>query len=202
MALGQADLVERPWLRLALPSSPSEIEPLALACAGSSGILDVTLQPGLWGSLLRESTLMAAGGLDAERATEETHARDLMQAELIQTLSAIGRPSIDLYFFRLRRLLEPFQLAGALEALQDARRDGHIGILGLSVEGPAYAAHSAWSLYNLFGAALVPESMRSSMAPVAAERETVLVSIGGSERPRLEIVRSQIEVETALGAVA
>ncbi|RYG28682.1 hypothetical protein EON81_28085, partial [bacterium] len=126
------------WLALGVPSAPEETDPM-LALAREEGVpLDITAQPGLWGGRMRggEDFLTVVGPSHHERATEHAHAIDLTQAHLIETLSAIGREWIDIYWLRVRRPLEEFQIDGALEALESARQDGHVRYLGLACDGP------------------------------------------------------------------
>jgi len=114
--------------------------------------IDITSQPALWGQYLRGtvSPLVAFGGQEIERATSEGHASDLVQANLIELLSSVGRICLDFYFLRVRRALEEFQISGALSALEAARHEGHIRFLGLGAIGHSVGVRSIWQFHDGF----------------------------------------------------
>ena len=88
------------WLSPRLPSENSEIDALGIAIAAAETVVDVSGQPGLWGSYLRRTSqpIMAIGHADVAEAVSERHAADLLEAHLFQTLSSIGRETLDFYF--------------------------------------------------------------------------------------------------------
>jgi hypothetical protein len=116
------------WLRLVAPSLPTDgwIGDLVSAAVATGAPLDVTAAPVLWGPALRREGLflVAFGTHEPEHATDSDHACDLVSAHLVQVLSALGRPSLDLYFLTVRRAWEEHQTDGALRALESARADG------------------------------------------------------------------------------
>jgi hypothetical protein len=176
----------RVWLSLsATPGAAQEgwLERLVGAAAEAGTVIDIGTNPGLWGGPLRgtDAILMAAGGIDVENATDERHAADLLQAHLIQTLCAIGREHLDFYFLKVRRGLEEYQIAGALQALEMARAEGHVRHIGLSCDGPALAVLGVWQFHDAFEALLVPRSHRlegayRTLAPLASERRVGIVT--------------------------
>jgi hypothetical protein len=163
----------RHWLALEVPQVSSEIDPLVAAALASGLPIDVTSQPGLWGGKMRgtDATLMCVSAADYERATDDRHAADLIQANLIEALSCIGREHFDLYFLRLRTRLSESVLNGVLEALEMARQEGHIRFLGLACDGPVDAILPQWQLHDAFEALLT------------ADREATEV-LGGMARQR------------------
>lgn len=170
------------WLSLSAAPGGNPAE-LAAAAAKSSTVIDVTSSPALWGGMLRgaDCTFLYRGGEDIEVATDERHASDLLQAQLIQVLSCLGRPQIDFFCFKVRRGLEEFQINGALSALDEAKQDGLVKWIGLSCEGPALAALGAWQFHDAFDLLLVrrshlDESDYSMLAPLAAERRVGIVT--------------------------
>lgn len=156
-----------------------------------------------------DACLMALGGVDIERATDHNHASDLVQAHLIETLSAVGREYLDFYFLRVRRGLEEFQINGALEALEMAKQEGHVRYLGLCCDGPSLAVLGVWQFHDAFEVILIPRSQDDSeaydtLAPVARERRVGIVtsqplSERSSEHPVLVKVRTPEEVRLATG---
>jgi len=115
--------------------------------------LEVSRNTVYWSQFFRgdtEATLMQIGTGELEWAVDSKHAADLVQAHILQTLSAIGREWVDFYFLRSRRALEEFQLSGAFEALESARREGHIRFLGLYADGPAQATIANWQFHDAF----------------------------------------------------
>jgi len=115
--------------------------------------LDISRNTVFWSQFFRglpEPVLMQVGTSDLERAVDQKHAADLVQAHIIQTLSAIGREWVDFYFVRSRRALEEYQLSGAFEALENARREGHIRFLGLYAEGSTQATIANWQFHDAF----------------------------------------------------
>jgi aryl-alcohol dehydrogenase-like predicted oxidoreductase len=170
------------WLSLsaALGGNPKD---LAAAASTSGTVIDVTSSPALWGGLLRTSdcTFLYRGGEDIEVATDERHASDLLQAQLIQVLSCLGRPQIDFFCFKVRKGLEEFQINGALAALDEAKQDGLVKWIGLSSGGPALATLGAWQFHDAFDLLLVNRSHFSetdyaTLVPLAAERRVGIVT--------------------------
>jgi aryl-alcohol dehydrogenase-like predicted oxidoreductase len=164
------------WLSLATPLVPSSetwVQDLVLAALDAKTVIDISSNAGLWGGQMRgtDALLMSRGGLDIERAPDEKGASDLIQAHLIETLSAIGRESIDFYFLRVRRGLEEFQINGALEALSSAKAEGHIRFLGLSCEGPPLAVLGVWQFRDAFEVLLLSEEDTGDQGLVSLARE-------------------------------
>lgn len=168
------------WLSLAVPSESESIPALLDAAVTCSTVLDISSQPALWGGRLRKEncTLLASGGVDLERATDEKQAGDLTQAHLIQILSALGHEQIEFYFLKVRRALEEFQLAGAFAALEMARQEGHVSHIGLWVDGPALAVLPTWQFHDAFEVVILREEHLKTLAPFAAERRVGIVYAG------------------------
>lgn len=193
MILGRTNLECRgPWLRPVAGPDPAS---LANAIHGSGvEAVDISTQPALWGGLLRayRGWFLSCSSYDLERATTDRHAADLIEAHLIETLSAAGRPCIDFYCLRIRYRLQEFQLAGALEALESAREEGMVRFVGLAAEGPA--AMSAWQLHDAFEILLAEGEHLKALQPMARERR---VGIIGGQDLRLIRVSSVQELEIA-----
>ena len=118
---------------------------------------------------------------DSGRATSATHAADLMQASLLQLLSALGREHLDIVFWSYRRALEQFQIDGALEALEMAKQEGHVAYLGLACEGPALATLGMWQFHDAFDLVLANRSQEDheafdTLLPMARERRVGMVA--------------------------
>ena len=127
------------------------------------------------------ATLIAIGATDYENGNDEAHTCDLVQAHLIETLSAIGREHIDIYYFRVRQMPEEYQLSGALQALELAKQEGHVGHIGLCCDGPSFATLGAWQFHDAFETLLVPRNHYSTeaydtLAPLARERRVGIVT--------------------------
>ncbi len=139
--------------------------------------IDITSQPALWGGFLRGGTdiLSVKSSTQYERATSQDHATDLMQAHLIEVLSSVGRPMIDFYFLRIRRVVEEFQINGALAALEFAKQEGHIKHIGITADGPALAVQSVWQFHDAFEVALL-EPEYASLVGLANERRVGVVN--------------------------
>lgn len=140
-------------------------------------VIDISANPALWGGQMRgtDALLMTRGGMEIERAPDEKAACDLIQAHLIETLSAIGREHIDFYFLQVRRALEEFQINGALQALENAKQEGHIRFLGLAAEGPGLAVQSVWQFRDAFEVLLL-KSPDSGLEGLAIERRVGIVT--------------------------
>lgn len=191
------------WLDLVPGDDPAR----TAAAAAASGLpLHVARQPALWGGYLRgrdDLFLTMTSDLLYERATESTHAMDLTQAHLIQSLSSIGREWVDVYWFRARKPVEEFQIAGVLEVLESARQDSHIRHLGLWAEGPAYGMLSLWQFHDAFELICLPNDNESQevLVPLAGERRVGVVYRDGAQvpgSPSYHPVRSAAEID-ALG---
>lgn len=145
-------------------------------------VIDISANPALWGGQMRgtEALLMTRGGMEIERAPDEKAACDLIQAHLIETLSAIGREHIDFYFLQVRRALEEFQINGALQALENAKQEGHIKFLGLAAEGHGLAVQSVWQFRDAFEVLLLKEP-DAGLQGLAQERRVGVVTEFESE---------------------
>jgi hypothetical protein len=194
------------WLALAAPDggfsqeSPQEL----VQTARDSGLpIDFSSQPALWGGCMRgadEVVLVQQGTYQIERATSEDHATDLVQAHLIETLSAVGRDCLDFYFLRIRRTLEEFQVNGALAALEAARGEGHLRFLGLHATGHPLAALGLWLFHDALEVLLLPddEDARTTLEPLAKQRRVGVIGVGFGD-PRLVTVRSSEEIRQVAG---
>jgi hypothetical protein len=152
------------WLALHVPSAPSgNGAPSALMeYALASGVpIDIAAAPALFGSAVPPgsgATLIQNSSTDIERAVDSRHAGDLLQAHLVETLSAIGRPYIDFYFLRSRVAFEEAQISGVLEALESARQEGHVRFFGLRIENVA-ASIGNWQFHDAFDVISVPDEL-------------------------------------------
>jgi hypothetical protein len=174
------------WLSLSLPHESGEtaIDALVGSARAANVPLDITGNPALWGGRLRgdeEAFLMQMSTPGYERATDDRHAGDLIQAHLIETLSAIGREWIDVYFLRVRRAVDEAQLSGALEAIEMARQEGHIRHLGIACDGSSLATLGMWQFHDAFDLLLVPRNHHDdeayrTLAPLAKERRVGVVT--------------------------
>jgi aryl-alcohol dehydrogenase-like predicted oxidoreductase len=115
---------------------------------------------------------MQVSSPDLEHATDSRHAADLVQAHLIQTLSSLGRPTIDFYFLRSRIAFPEAQISGALEALESARQEGHVRYFGLYSESDAQATMTNWMMHDAFEALSVDggSAEASTLISIAKER--------------------------------
>jgi hypothetical protein len=190
------------WLRLVAPSLPTDgwIGDLVSAAVATGAPLDVTAAPVLWGPALRREGLflVAFGTHEPEHATDSDHACDLVSAHLVQVLSALGRPSLDLYFLTVRRAWEEHQTDGALRALESARADGLVRHVGLSVAGSPLAALGLWQFRDAFEAVYAPDAEAERVVrPLAESRRVGVLTPYGS--PRLVPVSTPGEVRAACG---
>jgi hypothetical protein len=173
------------WAKLSVPDGGfGDASPMDLIDAVRSvGCpLDISSQPALWGSMVRggQDVLLQRGTLQIELATSEDHATDLIQAHLIETLSALGREMIDFYYLRIRRNLEEYQINGALAALEHAKQEGYIRFLGLMADGPAMAVLGFWQFHDGFDSVMIPRPVHSSrslenLEPLAHKRRVGVV---------------------------
>ena len=175
--LGRTNAVySKVWASLSV-SSESTPERLVAAVRELNIPIDISTQSGLWGGFLRGGTdiLSVKSSSHYERATSQDHATDLTQAHLIEVLSSVGRPMIDFYFLRVRRVVEEYQINGALAALEFAKQEGHIKHLGLYADGPVMAVQSVWQFHDAFEVVLVkPED--NSLVGLAQERRVGVVT--------------------------
>jgi hypothetical protein len=169
-----------------MPGEQVDLRSLVDAALGCNTVVDISVHPGLFGGFIRgtqqhdSALLMGRGGLELENAADAKNASDLIQAHLIETLSAIGREYLDFYFLRVRSPLEEYQVEGALEALEMARQEGHIRFIGLASEGKTpLPALGLWQFHDAFEAVLLPPS-QDGLATLAKERRVGVVWHGFS----------------------
>jgi len=166
-----------------VPHGEGDLDGLVGAALASGAPIDVTSQPALWGGRMRgtEATLTCIGNSAFEDANDENHATDVVQAHLIETLSCIGREYWDIYYLRIRRAVEEYQLSGALQALELAKQEGHIRHIGLCCDGPSLAVLGAWQFHDAFETLLVPRNhydteAYDTLSPLAKERRVGVVT--------------------------
>ena len=165
------------WAALGVSAETSP-EDLVAAIKPLNIPMDISSHPALWGGFLRGGTdiLSVKSSTHYERATSQDHATDLMQAHLIEVLSSVGREMIDFYFLRVRRVVEEYQINGALAALEFAKQEGHVKHIGIAADGPVMAVQSVWQFHDAFEVALLgPE--HESLANLAKERRVGVVRI-------------------------
>lgn len=146
-------------------------------------IIDVSAGAGRYGHLLHGKDVMVCsfGGTDLSRATGGEHAASLLGAHLIETLSSIGRASVDFYFLRLKDRLGENVLNGALNCLDDAKNDEVVRFIGLYAEGESTIVQSMWQFHDAFEAVMIPrnpqrEQEYQALAAMAIEKRVGLAS--------------------------
>lgn len=176
------------------------------ACIASGLPIDITGQTALWGNALRgkkattvyclsDEYLRVTGGMSGS----------VVEAELVQLMSCLGNPFVDVLLLPLRRRPEDEQILNALAAIEDARVDGLIGTLGFKVLGGSFAVMSTWSMYDAFDLAVIPE--RTDLGPIlplAQDRRVGLVFEGsvppGCTGPVLRRVESAADVGVSVAS--
>lgn len=150
-------------------------------------VLDISSSPVLWGGQMRGTAalLMVRGGTDVERAPSDKIACDLVQAHLVQILSAIGREWIDFYFLRIRRNLTDWQIDGALMALENAKQEGHVRHLCIECDGPTPEVLQVWHRRDAFEVALL-HSPDAQLIQLASQRRVGIVATFPAEFTTLE----------------
>lgn len=155
---------------------------LVSAALDANTVIDISSQPLLWGGQMRgtEAMIMAVSGREIANATDSDHAGDLLQARLLQTLSSLGRESLDFYFLDYRRAWEEHQINGALETLEYAKQEGAIKFIGMFAGGSSLAALGMWQFHDAFDVILCPNNPvqrdgYKTLAPLAQERRVGIV---------------------------
>ena len=125
--------------------------------------------------------LLVVGNSDFERANNETHACDFVQAHLIEVLSSLGRECIDFYFVRVRNMVEEYQISGVLQALEFAKNEGHVRHIGIWSDGPSLATLGFWQFHDAFEVVAVPRNHYSdedyrTLSPLARERRVGVIT--------------------------
>lgn len=169
----------RIWLAPQQPRDGS-VEDLAQAVIDAGTVVDPSSSYPLWGHLLRGSgvPLMASVGLEAERAVDQEHAANLIQASILSILSSLGTDRLEFLFFTVRRGLEEHQINGVLEAFELARQDGLVSFFGLRAEGPGLAVLGVWQFHDAFEVLLLPRhpgtDAYETLSPMARTRRAAL----------------------------
>ncbi len=171
------------WLSLSAPRSPVSYSELVGAALEAKVPIDITSQPALWGGHLRgtEAFLTCLSTTDYLHASDDKRAADFTQAHLIEVLSGIGREHIDIYFVRVTQAAEEYQITGLLEALENARQEGHIRFIGVACDGPSLATLGLWQFHDAFDVILVPrnhydDESYQTLNPLASQRRVGVVT--------------------------
>jgi hypothetical protein len=166
---------------------------MAKAAEATGTVLDISAGPAVLGGFLRgtSSPLMQIGGRDIESAADEAGAGNRIQAHLIETLSAVGRESIDFYFLTVRQALEEVQIQGALAALEMARQEGLVLHIGLCAQGSPLSALGLWQFNDAFEALLVPgqPEFLQTLGPLASQRRVGVVVEGDAPPGAVSLIR-------------
>lgn len=120
-------------------------------------VVDIGSSPGFWGHHLRgtQCEIMMKGGWEVRQGTNEAHASDLLNGSLVESLSILGRESVDYYFWQYQESLAEHQVQGTLRALEQAKEEGTIKHYGLSLEGSVTSALSMWRFHDAFECVLL-----------------------------------------------
>lgn len=197
--------VPRLWFGLMPGGDPAE---LVREVASEPAVVDVSGHAGLFGHLLHGVEVQTAsfGGLEIENAGDANHAATLVGAHLVETLSSIGRSTLDYYFLRVRKRLREEQVLGALNVLDEAKGEGTVRFIGLYVEGDGSGATGMWQFHDAFEVAMADrnparEEVFGAVKGMARERRVGLASSRpfnwGKGLPFFEMPGQSFEVEGA-----
>lgn len=128
----------RIWLSLQLDGFPIDEQAatrVAEAARAANAVIDISSQPGFWGGWLRGSDVpvMAVGDPHIERAPSASHAAMFVESEVIQFLSAIGRPKLDYCFLKVSPDASMAQRQGMTRAMNELTVNGHVEHFGVDV---------------------------------------------------------------------
>ncbi|MGE0002754.1 MAG: hypothetical protein AB7F50_01765 [Fimbriimonadaceae bacterium] len=137
--------------------------------------------PARWQGALRDSWIAARLGEWLELCGDEESAHRTLTADLVALLSGFGKGKIDLAVLSPRRALEPFQLEGAVRALEDARTEGLVGATGLASAGGSLSVLANWRFADAFDAVAFQGGIPEEARAVASERRSSLVVIEDGE---------------------
>lgn len=169
--------VPRLWLRLGSHGTSEERQGLIEEAVASGAPLDVTAPAALWGSHLRDAAnlLVVRASLNLEHTGGGSHTAGQVEAHLFETLCSLQRETVDFYFLRIENTLSESQIGGALEALENARGEGHLRFLGLEMGRDGAAALAAWRLHDAFECAMIAGRPQEGALAIAGERRVGLV---------------------------
>lgn len=181
------------WLRLTAGQTADQTKELAQAAEATGTVLDISAGPAILGGFLRgtESPLMQLGGRDVESAADEAGAGNRVEAHLIETLSAVGRETLDFYFLTVRQAWEEVQIQGALAALEMARQEGLVLHVGLYAQGSPLSALGLWQFNDAFEALLVPNQPEflDTLGPLATQRRVGVIVEGQAPQGAVSLLR-------------
>ncbi|MBX3095467.1 MAG: hypothetical protein KF812_01260 [Fimbriimonadaceae bacterium] len=168
----------------------------------SGSPIEVSASPALWGGhgAGKATIVLATGGLELANNTEPSRAPDLIGARLIEVLSGLGRPCLDIFVFQYRTALEESVLDGVFTALESARSEGLVQFVALEPVGPVLASRAMWQFRDAFELLVLPDSPAyESLIPLAEQRRVGVVKRGSAGNPRLMRVSTSSEIQDALG---
>jgi hypothetical protein len=201
MALGRTNL-EFPEVWLSLQGGGQDAAELVDAALASGKPLEVSSAPALWGGhgAGKAETVMATGGRDLEQLRDPSRAPDLIGARLIEVLSGLGRPTLDIFIWQYTGPLAESVVDEVFRALESAREEGLVRFLALEPVGPPLASLAMWQIrdgFELLVARDTPE--HDPLLGRAAGCRVGVVTRDGPVGPRLVPVRSANDVRVATG---
>lgn len=156
-----------------------------------------------WANALRDLSpeWIVSGGAVAGTALSQSHADDLVSAQILQSVSSSPDGQLLIFFLSVDSAWEEYQINGALAAMDAARQDGLIRHLGLHVAGPAIAVSSLWRFHDAFEVVLASNQDLQDFATIRAtalERRVGLILDGqGDHAPRLVEVATAAQMQEA-----
>lgn len=201
MTLGRTNL-EFPEVWLSLQGDGLEAAELVQAALASGAPVEVSSSPALWGGLGagKAEVVMATGGQGLEKLHDPSRAPDLIGARIIEVLSGLGRPTLDIFIWQYSGPLAESVVDEVFRALESARDEGLIRFLALEPVGPPLASLAMWQIrdgFELLIARDTPE--HDPLLGRAAGCRVGVVTRDGVTGYRLVPVRSATEVRTAVG---
>lgn len=194
----------RIWLSLQLDGFPIDEQVasrLAEAARAADSVIDISSQPGFWGGWLRGSDVpvMAVGDPHIERAPSASHAAMFVESEVIQFLSAIGRPKLDFCFLKVSPDTSMAQLHGMIQAMNELTANGHVDHFGVDVRPRDAGVLGDWLKIVPIGLALCRSGQ---LDQIPAALETVIEVAGDDDWPSREGSRVLVPVRSAEEIVA
>lgn len=184
-------VLERDWIWPAWPESTIAQDRLIEILYSTRNPLFVSNLAGLWGGRvdLAQRFVAAECHVKLHETLGQSHAANLVQANLIELISCLGVESLGAFGLVIEQGIGEAQIAGFLEAAESGRQEGFVQSLALIVRASERVVRSVWQVHDAFDFLVFPSATDDldSLEAMARDRRASVVSPTPSESADFQV---------------